>query len=128
MIACIDPGENTGIVVFDLAKHQVILSSAVSIDECDKLLDCFSIDSLILEKKPAHDTWSDQLRSGYFLLQKWARIKGIPIHLITPGIWKPIAKANSWKSKSCKTQHEKDCMNMLRYWILVTYGISLREI
>lgn len=44
-------------------------------------------------------------------------VRDVPVRLVSPGNWKPVAKAQGWKLSNV-TQHEQDAYCMIRHYLL----------
>ena len=128
-VLVIDPGEDTGILGFNFSSKKVVYCMTIPIRDASGIVFAVSPKHLIVERKPKFDDWPDDLATEYkSIINTTHSIKGCILHLITPGIWKPIAKARKWKDNFCYTQHEQDVCNIFRYWYMITYGTMIENL
>jgi len=121
IIISVDPGNQTGFVIFD-TENASLCRFTLPLVEAYEFIGNIIYDVMLIETMPLKDFGSDEtLRSYYFYY-----IEKPNTRKISPGNWKPLAKAQEWDNKG-NTPHEKDAYNMLRFWYLVTYRIDLGE-
>jgi hypothetical protein len=126
IIMSVDPGDTTGIFVYDTAtgEKRYLIITADSIANSVKMI---NPSWLIVERKPQNEQWNQILRNQY------DKITGVlpeglnyELKLITPGIWKPVAKAMGWKVTGV-SQHVKDAYNILRYAVLIYLNREMED-
>ena len=115
-ILSIDPGKTTGVCRADLDLKVICLCS-LGMKEALILLRSFrSIDLVIVEASPQKTDNAVQ-REFHHRIMDWAKGSGFPYLNITPGAWKPVAKARKWAHPEALDQHQEDAYNILRYHI-----------
>lgn len=109
LIASVDPGELTGLILYDSWTKEVLTATSDNIAEIYDRLLTLRPETVILEEQPQNSRL-DETVMGYFKNFK----RYFPCVMISPSSWKPLAEAREWKSNG--DQHIKDAYNMLRYW------------
>lgn len=121
IIASIDPGETTGLVIVQTRGHSILrVSSLRSVESVWKTLLASKIEHLIVESSPvgAQTKYADDYT--YESARLRSRIVGFSIQFISPSTWKPVARGYGIKSPDkCKNQHERDAFRMLAYWMVL---------
>lgn len=139
-ILVVDPGQTTGLMVaeYDKSLNQVKLlhsgtvnwdSTIIVVRELAlKHLGYTPSEKMVIERAPSMANniiqlgrVLDTIDLGTELATK-QRPK-LTVQIISPGEWKPIAKARKWSTLiPLPTTHERDCLGMLFYTILRDYG------
>lgn len=114
LVASVDPGETTGLVIYDTVQRQVIHRESEDIETIRRTLSAFEIETLLLELQPDRSDLDDAVLAEYRTLRREYRHIEVPI---LPSVWKPWARRKKWKAVG--DQHLKDAYNMLRYWMVV---------
>lgn len=125
----IDPGDTTGLCLvhyFQTAPFNKI-KSLISLpwedaqkqvyDWVDYAPDIF----LIFERSPEWKATSQQKEKVLWVTnigKHLFEVMGTPSFcVLSPGDWKPVAKARKWKHPKAKDQHQADAFNLFRYYI-----------
>lgn len=141
-IASIDYGKNTGVVIFDIANtpgKKTVLTEYLKVTYIDDwagvlgIIDASRSSTAILEKCPAFGT--PMYVNVFSKLELGLRCLGFregvndPIHkklvLIPPARWKPFMKSRKAMLEqfgTYETQHEKDAMLMLLYYVITQFS------
>lgn len=123
---CIDPGEQTGVVIYHEPVNIFVLAT-VSLEACTKDIQFLEPAIVIIENKPKFHDWNDKLVGDFATLRDVCSEVGSEMIFITPGLWKPIAKAQKWRVPRAKTPHEKDAYNILRYFFFSHFKLDIGE-
>lgn len=132
-IMTIDPGDTTGIVIASLSyasrdedpetalvtiKQAWEVAGESVVPELDKLHSFPNV--VVVERSPILSTNAKQNALFHQLLQFLSFFENTRIIVVSPGEWKPIAKAQRWSKTPPlhKSQHVQDAINILRYWAL----------
>lgn len=139
-VASLDPGQTTGLAIadvhvtldkvtllkFELGSYSTPHSAARKVLRSD----CSSV---VIENMPVNaslagrvpfDNIISMLTMKIYVPQKSFMFQPGSLLLITPGLWKPVMKAQhiielgSWEPK---TQHEKDALNLLHYAVKLNH-------
>lgn len=115
-IASVDPGEVSGLAMYDRPNKSLTLFSGEPFEIIDRLM-AFEPDTLLVEQMPTDISLltMEVLRLYNELIDPYS-CDGYPKITIYPGAWKPVAKAREWKCEKAKTPHERDAYNIMRYW------------
>jgi len=129
----VDPGETTGICV---AKYSVgwphsWIEALISCpwegakERITTYVSLFPDTFLIVERSPkwkVDPTQSERVNWTIGVGKELYEIMSTPsICILSPGDWKPIAKARHWKHPAAKDQHQIDAFNLFRYYIWRKY-------
>lgn len=114
-LLAIDLGETTGIAACILGFRDLRCTSTKNPLLVLPLIALLQPSEILLERFPDNPQIPYEVENAYQQLAP----KSI---LISPGSWKPFMK--SWKRffPQAKTQHEKDAVNILRYYLITTTG------
>ena len=128
-ILSIDPGERTGIIIFDSSTESIIKNETLSISRESMIeesipegifLELGSVDVIVMEDKPRYSTWDYSIEMLFLGIVKYSRKLNKTLELVFPGIWKPISKVMGWNiPKSLTSQHEIDAYKLLRYYMMI---------
>ena len=142
ILTAIDPGTTTGMFIADVhvMKSTCAIVPLTLVSEPDtnrvyQLLGQFQPWAVVMEDTaiapsreglaPWEIIWNGLIQLGFH------RIKGIKfrlvprgISLISPGVWKPVMKTQSinWGDIHPNSQHEKDAVMLMHYWLRVNYS------
>lgn len=119
IIISMDPGLSTGIAMLNTETGELYRTTLPLEDAYRYVAEECPCDYLLVETMPVNGGWNLVLIEYYnkFIKMPYAR-------RISPGNWKPLAKANDWDNTG-KTPHEKDAYNMLRFWYLVNFRVDI---
>ena len=121
-----DTGISTGIAEFDRRRKTCKLMTLNSDQLKDFVESCeFNPFKCIIEKIPRNSSF-ELVRINNLVIDRCRQLKIYP-ELITPSQWKPVSIARKWKCTRASTQHEKDALNLLRYFYFKYSGYSLPE-
>ena len=123
-IIVIDPGEANGLVAWEVGESPMFLMESNSSDMYDFLIEN-KADIVVVEDSAQLGDAEQLIRVG-LLLQWLRRNSECEVVRITPGEWKPIAKARNWKVNSI-SKHTKDAYNILRYYLLSQEKIDIGD-
>lgn len=140
IIATIDAGESTGIVVSKLILMEAglllmkQLLATVPPAKAVEIVSEYKPEAILIEARPLYastvgsKTWSavyEGLKAlGYIDAQPILAMKVGAISQCNPGIWKPVMRAQHkdfgghWQAS---TDHEKDALNMQHYWLSINH-------
>lgn len=126
----IDPGKTTGIAYADLDKKSVFLIAVRDIKNLYVILSHIKlndIDLTIVESSPSlhPDREQDTFHAN---LLNWLQVNGFRCIQVSPGTWKPVAKARGWDHPSALTQHESDAYNMIRHHVWTVFKKDIGEL
>lgn len=127
----IDLGFNTGIafVAYDFDTQVVAYSETKTIIRMN-MADISELivksDTVILEKMP--QKMDRVLAEKYGGVIAYMEQIAMPLVMILPAHWKPLAKARKWHLYGKRTQHEEDAYNMMRYHIMIKYGQDIGDL
>jgi hypothetical protein len=116
ILLVIDPGETTGVAVFELTatEHELVQLYSATWEMFRQLVGYYEPEFVVIEGMPEHGSvlQRTKLHRLYELFPNatW----------ISPGAWKPIAKAQAWKVPMAETPHERDAYNLARFWAMKT--------
>jgi hypothetical protein len=120
----IDPGHTTGYAIYD---GEIVLIDSLSAEEFIKLLrNSDSWYSVFLESTPVLSSNNSQSFIHHSIEQE-IMCRTTLIQFISPGVWKPFARAMAWRVPLAVNQHEKDAYNILRYGMLSNYDIRIES-
>lgn len=115
-VVAVDPGDVTGVAVFENGKLVYTISFPVSTEHTiAQLLDLIATvnpDSLIIEKPPQNNR-NRKLAAIYYGLELWANTVSVEIVTYFPGNWKPVMKKRGRTEIS--STHERDAADMGKY-------------
>ncbi|KKL59410.1 hypothetical protein LCGC14_2215620 [marine sediment metagenome] len=114
-VLAIDMGETTGIALYDVVARQLRCDSTEDPESIVPLIFLVKPHSVILERFPENRTVSHEVEIAYGTLSKTSI-------LISPGAWKPFMKSRKRYFPQVTCTHEKDAVNMLRYYLLTNGG------
>ena len=114
-VLAIDLGETTGIALYDVVTRQLRCDSAENPFDIVPLILLIKPHSVILERFPDNRTVSTEVELAYGTLSTTSV-------LISPGAWKPFMKGKKRYFPQVTCKHEKDAVNMLRYYLLTNGG------
>ena len=114
-ILSIDLGETTGSAWYVPRTNKLSCGSTKDPAEIITFVNFIAPQLVILESFPATRSLAQGLESVYESLLEIS----IPV---SPGTWKPFMKSRKKKFAEAKNQHEKDALNILRYYFITKYG------
>ena len=114
-ILSIDLGETTGTALYELGSGKLRYANTRHFHQLFPLIYLFQPDLILLERFPSSHSLAYELEIEYRKLA----MKSV---LISPSEWKPFMKNKKREFEDVETQHEKDAINMLRYYLLITFG------
>lgn len=114
-IVSIDLGETTGIAAFEFLSRDLRHTATEHFHALFPLLALLNPDEILLERFPSAHSLEYALEIVYRQLSAEAI-------LISPSEWKPFMKSKKRKFPDVKTKHEKDAINMLRYYLLTSFN------
>ena len=114
-VLAIDLGETTGIALYDVVARQLRCDSTKNPADVVPLILLIKPHSVILERFPDNRTVSTEVELAYGTLSKTSV-------LVSPGAWKPFMKVRKRYFPQVTCKHEKDAVNMLRYYLLINGG------
>lgn len=120
MILAVDPGKTTGAVLVyrlsgQLAVKAEVLTFGHSFGPIDPLLDRGLIERVIVERPPQNPD-DPNLPTLFGAIWQTAANRGLPVNILLPGEWKPIAKQLKWKPHpDLSSRHSRDAYLMARH-------------
>ena len=114
-VLAIDLGETTGIALYDVVARRLRCDSTKNPTDIVPLRFLVKPHSVILERFPENRSVSHEVEIAYGTLSKTSI-------LISPGTWKPFMKNRKKDFSQISNKHEKDAVNMLRYYLLTNDG------
>ena len=114
-VLAIDLGETTGIALYDVVTCQLRCESIEHPLKVIPLIFLVEPNSVILERFPDNRTISSEVEKVYATLVKTSIV-------ISPSAWKPFMKVRKRYFPQVTCKHEKDAVNMLRYYLLINGG------
>ena len=111
----VDLGETTGVVVYERTTRDVRIASTKHFQQLLPLLILLKPDVILLEKFPRNHSLEYELEIVYRQIARKAII-------ISPSEWKPFMKAQKKFDDPDVNQHERDAVNMLRYYMFISFG------
>lgn len=121
IIISFDPGKSTGFarVDFNRFQNKVDLRFVATFYSCEETIEQSALqialaDLIIIEKPPVNLRTGSDIEKVFTTLSRLIKNP----ELIYPASWKPIAKAQKWKCKLAKNNHEEDAYNLIRWYIL----------
>jgi len=114
-IISIDLGETTGVASYELLSRALRCTATQHFQQLFPLLVLLRPNEILLERFPGKHALDYSIEIAYRQLA----MKSI---LISPSEWKPFMQTKKKKFDHAETQHEKDAINMLRYYMITTLG------
>lgn len=111
----IDLGETTGLAAYERSSRDLRCASTEHFQILLPLLVLWKPDVILLERFPRNHTLEYELEIVYRQLASKS-------FLVSPGSWKPFMQAQEKLTLETKNQHERDAINMLRYYMHTTFG------
>lgn len=111
----IDLGETTGLAAYERSSRDLRCASTKHFQILLPLLVLWKPDVILLERFPRNHALESELEIVYRQLAPKS-------FLIYPGAWKPFMKAQKKLTLETKNRHEKDAINMLRYYMHTSFG------
>lgn len=118
-IISIDLGETTGVAAYEFSSRKLYCSATKDPQHLVILLESLYCNEILLERFPESHDMEYSIEIAYRQLA----MKSI---LISPGEWKPFMQNKKRKFEQAKTQHEKDAINMLRYYLITARGGDIK--
>ena len=119
-IVAVDLGETTGVAIYDLHARTLKCSSTDEPSHLFPTLEIIKPSVLILERFPESRNLSFDIALVYgSLLEQYTSV------LVSPGEWKPVMKTRKFDHSMAKNQHERDAIDMIRYYIFSQWGEEL---
>ena len=121
-IISLDFGESTGMVRYSHPSNYLTDSRTVTPNMAYEVVRMAAemevVETILVERFPRNTSEldPDTITAYENTLRLWRVNPGLGVVLISPGEWKPVAKARKWKNKELKSKHERDAYNMMRYW------------
>lgn len=120
-ILSIDPGQSTGICIYDSTDEHIELDTLTPLETEELLSDnTLRPDVIIIETSPIHGAVRQ-----YVLVQRLCILAGSrceKLVTVTPGLWKPLAKARNWANHCALDNHQRDAYFMLKWYMLTQQG------
>lgn len=115
IIYSFDVGDNTGICIAGVESESIVLTT-IPVSHLSSFLNLIvSPCEVIVERMPKYNN-TLELKMALNSIEVYCEEFNIPITLISPSTWKPIAKAQKWMSSLAKTDHELDAYCLYRYY------------
>lgn len=138
-IVGIDPGVNTGIVIAEKLSnnnYKVVYKTVYGANTPDILGLRDRVQKLVadtvfvVEAPPQFSTNSGTQYRYNVLIDQLHDLIHAPsnrLRVVSPGEWKPIAKAQRWARPVGWTRHEVDAYNLIRYYLYIENRSRWRE-
>jgi hypothetical protein len=116
----IDPGYSTGIVMIEITNDDSRILTHTTIEGKSPikyiidLLYSFPTSKVIIERAPDFGDPSQAVRVNKITTAIMEINRDIVF--ISPGEWKPIARASNWSYPTANSQHEKDAYCIAKYF------------
>ena len=114
-VVSIDLGETTGIAAYERSSRDLRCASTKHFQVLLPLLVLWKPDVILLERFPRNHTLEYELEIVYRQLAPKS-------FLVSPGSWKPFMKTKKKFDVPDITKHEMDAVNMLRYYMITSFG------
>ena len=119
-IVSIDLGETTGVAVYDLHFRSLVCSSLMDPNQVILLLSAYKPDIILLERFPSMSSVDSSVDLVYNTLSLHQEVI-----LISPGEWKPVMKTKSLECSKSTNRHEKDALDILRFYLFTNWGSEI---
>ncbi len=130
-VLSIDPGMTTGMAVFEVTnfkKKKLELVSLYSLGQGDIsiTIPTWTANIALIERPPSFVTNVD-LSIILSTILHYLRLQSPEpsIQIYSPGDWKPVQKKKRWKAIAGADQHQKDAINIFRWWYWAEYKIDI---
>ena len=122
-----DVGEQTGVSKYDTVENSVVLQT-ITLEELSGLIQDkdFNPGLVIIERMPNLSSVKYMIAISEII--KFCKKYDVKYELISPGQWKPLAKARRWKCLAASTDHESDSYLMLRYYSFTKHHLDLGDL
>lgn len=124
IVMSVDPGKSTGVcfveTTHEFEEVKVVYMATVKFPQVLFMISMDPPDLLIFETCPQYGSNDQALRVEE--LRQIALLHKVESLEVTPGNWKPFARANSWTNSVANSDHERDAYDILRWTILSKFG------
>ena len=120
-IIAIDLGEITGIALYDAYCQSLVCSSLIYPVEVVPIIDFIKPEIIILERFPRNRSLSPSIEAVYNNV-----ITRRETGIVSPGNWKSVMKSRKLKFSQASNQHEKDAIDMIRYYLFCVRGEEIK--
>jgi hypothetical protein len=120
-VLALDPGEKTGLVLVDPDQLAVLVRATLKPTEvCQFLSYEYAPDRVVMERQPKFSDFIPAVSNLYNQIGVACRMNKTDLCLISPGLWKPVARHLKWHIPHfLKTPHERDAFQMFLYWYML---------
>ena len=120
-IIAIDLGEITGIALYDPCCQFLVCSSLIYPVEVVPIINFLKPEVIILERFPHTRSLSIEIETVYHNI-----VMRDETTIYSPGEWKPVMNNRRRKFLQAINDHEKDAINLIRYYIFCTSGEEIK--
>lgn len=132
----IDPGDTTGICFtsFDPAgiRNEMYMLDSQPWGDAKKTIIKLSrlwTVRMIVERSPQWKATEKQLSKVRWIInlgKVLSKHNGeVSVAILSPGDWKPIAKARMWRHPEAKDKHQIDAYNLFRYYVWRNFRVEV---